>query len=86
MIIEIRAKNCYAFEEAISFSMKADMRNKKFSSIFAENNIPVVAGCPELEIKEIVQEFINQTLITGENSCGGEHHHCHSEGHCAHHS
>ena len=32
MIIEIRAKNCFAFEEEISFSMKADMRNKKFAS------------------------------------------------------
>ncbi len=28
MIIEIRAKNCYAFEDDITFSMKADMRNK----------------------------------------------------------
>lgn len=47
MIIEIRAKNCYAFEEAISFSMKADMRNKKFSSnVHRENNFNVlkVAG------------------------------------------
>ena len=47
MIIEIRAKNCYAFEEAITFSMKADMRNKKFSSnVHRENNFNVlkVAG------------------------------------------
>lgn len=32
MIIEIRAKNCFAFDEQITFSMKADMRNKKFAS------------------------------------------------------
>lgn len=32
MIIELRAKNCFAFEEQIVFSMKADMRNKKFAS------------------------------------------------------
>ena len=30
VIIEVRAKNCFAFDEAIAFSMKADMRNKKF--------------------------------------------------------
>ena len=33
MIIEVRAKNCYAFEDEITFSMKADMRNKKFDVI-----------------------------------------------------
>ena len=32
MIIEIRAKNCFAFDEQIAFSMKADMRNRKFAS------------------------------------------------------
>ena len=32
MIIEVRAKNCYAFEDDITFSMKADMRNKKIWS------------------------------------------------------
>ena len=32
MIIEVRAKNCYAFEDDIIFSMKADMRNKKIWS------------------------------------------------------
>lgn len=43
MIIEIRAKNCFAFEEEISFSMKADMRNKKFASnVHKENNFNVL--------------------------------------------
>jgi len=43
MIIEIRAKNCFVFEEEISFSMKADMRNKKFTSnVHRENNFNVL--------------------------------------------
>lgn len=43
MIIEIRAKNCFVFEEGISFSMKADMRNKKFASnVHRENNFNVL--------------------------------------------
>ena len=43
MIIEIRAKNCYAFEDEINFSMKADMRNKKFgANVHKENNFNVL--------------------------------------------
>ncbi|WP_297713171.1 ATP-binding protein [Clostridium sp.] len=43
MIIEIRAKNCFAFEDQISISMKADMRNKKFSSnVYTEKNFNVL--------------------------------------------
>lgn len=43
MIIEIRAKNCYAFEDDITFSMKADMRNKKFgANVHQENNFNVL--------------------------------------------
>lgn len=43
MIIEIRAKNCYAFEDEIIFSMKADMRNKKFgANVHKENNFNVL--------------------------------------------
>ncbi len=47
MIIEIRAKNCFAFQDEIVFSMKADMRNKKFASnVHRENgfNVLKVAG------------------------------------------
>lgn len=47
MIIEIRAKNVFAFTEQIALSMKADMRNKKFATnVHRENNINVlkVAG------------------------------------------
>ena len=43
MIIEIRAKNCFSFEEQIVFSMKADMRNKKFAfNVHRENNFNVL--------------------------------------------
>ncbi len=43
VIIEIRAKNCYVFENKINFSTKADMRNKKFASnVHRENNFNVL--------------------------------------------
>ncbi len=43
MIIEVRAKNCYVFEDEIRFSMKADMRNKKFAAnVHRENNFHVL--------------------------------------------
>ncbi|MBP3924030.1 NifB/NifX family molybdenum-iron cluster-binding protein [bacterium] len=59
--------------------------------MFAQNGIEVVAGCPELPVREIVEKYLSNTLETGENACGGEghdHHHCHGhhgEGHhCGH--
>ena len=51
---------------------------------FAQNGIEVVAGCPELPIKEVLEKYMNNSLETGENSCGGEghdHEHCHHHGH-----
>ena len=54
-------------------------------AIFAQNGVKVVAGCPELEVKEIVEQYMNGTLATGENSCGGEHHHCQGHNHGEHH-
>ncbi len=59
-------------------------------AIFAQNGVKVIAGCPELEVKEVVEQYMNGTLSTGENSCGGEHHHCHGHSqsehhHCHHH-
>ena len=43
MLIEIRAKNCYVFDDAITFSMEADMRNKKFAAnVHKENNFNVL--------------------------------------------
>lgn len=59
-------------------------------NIFAQTGVQVVAGCPELPIKEVIQGFLNQNLTVGENACGGGHHHCggHEHGehhHCGHH-
>lgn len=48
--------------------------------IFAENGVEVVAGCPELPIRELIENYLAETLETDENSCGGEHHHCHGHG------
>ena len=75
MIIEIRAKNCFAFDEQITFSMKADMRNKKFASnVHKENNFNVLktagiygpnnAGktCLIKCIKSIKQILLNQKI------------------------
>lgn len=43
MIIEIRVKNCFAFDDQIFFSMKADMRYKKFdSNVYKENNFNIL--------------------------------------------
>ena len=43
MIIELSVKNCYAFEDTIIFSMKADMRNKKFGAhVHKENNFNIL--------------------------------------------
>ena len=43
MIIEVRAENCYAFRDEITFSMKADMRSKKFSSnVHKENKFNIL--------------------------------------------
>ena len=56
--------------------------------IFNRNGVKVISGCPELPVKELIQEYLNSTLVTGENSCGGEHSHCsnhHGHHHCHHH-
>ena len=50
-------------------------------AIFAQNGVKIIAGCPELGIEEVVKQYLNNTLLTGENSCGGEHHHCHGHHH-----
>ena len=57
--------------------------------VFAQNGVEVVAGCPELPVKEVIEKYLSNTLETGENACGGDdHHHCHhhGEGHHCHHS
>lgn len=52
--------------------------------IFGQNGVQVVAGCPEAEIEGVVKAYLSNTLTTGENVCGGEHHHCHGH-HDEHH-
>lgn len=43
MIIEVRVKNCFSFEEQIALSMEADMRSKKFASnVHRENHFNVL--------------------------------------------
>ena len=43
MIIEVRVNNCFSFSKPIVFSMKADMRNKKFASnVHKENNFNIL--------------------------------------------
>ncbi len=54
-------------------------------AIFAQNGVKVITGCPELEIETVVNQFLNDSLALGENSCGGEHHHCHGHNHGEHH-
>lgn len=56
---------------------------------FAQNGVQVVSGCPELEIRELVTLFMQQTLETGVNTCGSDpnhkcHGHEHGEGHHCH--
>ena len=53
--------------------------------IFEQNGVKVVSGCPELSIEELVNKYLNSTLTTGVNSCGGEHSHCGGHQHGAHH-
>lgn len=54
-------------------------------SLFEQNGVLVVLGCPEVEIKELVTQYMNSTLTGGENSCGHDPNHtCHG-GHGQHH-
>ena len=51
-----------------------------------QNGVKVVLGCPELPVKEMVEQFLQGILVAGENTCsGGDHAHCHGgAGHCHH--
>lgn len=43
MIIELRVQNCFSFSERVTFSMMADMRNKKFvSNVHREKNFNIL--------------------------------------------
>ena len=57
--------------------------------MFEQLGIQVISGCPELPIQDIVKQFLDNSLVIGENSCNhGEDHVCHGHGdghHCGHH-
>ena len=53
--------------------------------IFEQSGVKVVTGCPELPVEEVVKSYLNSTLTTGANACGGEHSHCHGHSHGHHH-
>lgn len=43
MIVDLNIKNCYIFEKKVNFSMKADMRNKKFGfNVYKKNNFNIL--------------------------------------------
>lgn len=47
-------------------------------SLFEQNGVQVLLGCPETEIEEIVKRYMDNTLVTGENACGHDAtHSCH---------
>ena len=49
--------------------------------IFEQNGVKVISGCPELPVRDVVNQYLASTLVTGENACGGEHSHCHGHHH-----
>ena len=52
-----------------------------------QRGVKVISGCPEISIEELVKQYLDSTLVTGDNSCGGEHSNCsgHHHHHCHHH-
>ncbi len=51
--------------------------------MFAQRGIEVIAGCPELPVKEVLEKYMSNSLETGINSCGSEGH---DHSHCNHHN
>ena len=43
-------------------------------ALFAQQGIKVLAGCPSEDPEKVVNDFLNGTLIQGENGC--DHSHC----------
>lgn len=52
--------------------------------VFSQNGVDVVSGCPELKVEELVKQYLDSSLETGENSCSGEHSHCGGHHNCHH--
>lgn len=57
--------------------------------MFEQLGVQVLSGCPELPVRDVVQMFLENSLVTGENSCNhAEGHVCHGHDgghHCGHH-
>ena len=72
-------------EQGVSLVLAGGMGGRPMMT-FAQNGVQVVSGCPELEIRELVTLFMQQTLETGVNTCGSDpNHKCHGHGeghHC----
>jgi hypothetical protein len=54
MIIEIRAKNCFVFEEEIGFSMKADMEIRSLHPMFIKKIILMYLR--QLEFMDLIMQ------------------------------
>lgn len=54
-------------------------------SLFEQHGVEVVTGCPEAGIEELVKQYMDRTLVAGENSCGHDPHHACHGGHGQHH-
>lgn len=78
-------------EQGVNIVLAGGMGGRPLS-IFAQNGVKVISGCPELPINDVVKSYLDGTLTPGTNSCGeGEgHHHCHGHddgnghSHCGH--
>lgn len=47
-------------------------------SLFEQNGVIVLLGCPELEIETLLQQYMDNALVCGTNSCGHDPNHvCH---------
>ena len=70
-------------EQGVSKVLAGGMGNRPLMK-FAQNGVEVIAGCPELPVKEVIEKYLSDTLETGENDCAGEghdHQHCHGHHH-----
>ena len=70
-------------EQGVSKDLAGGMGNRPLMK-FAQNGVEVIAGCPELPVKEVIEKYLSDTLETGENACAGEghdHQHCHGHHH-----
>ena len=77
----ISCQSAYWISEQGASKILAGGMGMRPMMIFAQNGVEVISGCPELPIREVVEQYMANTLTTGENSCSGEHHHCHGHHH-----